>query len=95
MPQLLREIETIRRTGVAISEEENRYGFFSAGTVIRDFSGTAIAVISGAVPAALMKSEDRTKIADHVYDAAQNASLKLGAPIRRREAPAKPARKAR
>jgi DNA-binding IclR family transcriptional regulator len=80
---------------VAISEEENRYGFFSAGTVIRDFSGTAIAVISGAVPAAVTESDDRAKIAEQVYQAAQNASLKLGAPIRRREAPYKPSRKAR
>jgi DNA-binding IclR family transcriptional regulator len=95
VPQLLKEIETIRRTGVAISEEENRYGFFSAGTVVRDFSGTAIAVISGAVPAAVMKSDDRAKIADQVYQAAQNASVKLGAPMLRREAPYKPNRKAR
>ena len=93
--QLLKEIELIRRTGVAISEEENRYGFFSAGTVIRDFSGTAVAVISGSVPAAVTKTDDRAKIAEQVYQAAQNASLKLGAPIRRREAPYKPSRKTR
>jgi DNA-binding IclR family transcriptional regulator len=92
---LLKEIELIRRTGVAISEEENRYGFFSAGTVIRDFSGTAIAVISGAVPAAVTETDDRAKIAEQVYQAAQNVSLKLGAPVRRREAPYKPSRKAR
>jgi DNA-binding IclR family transcriptional regulator len=95
VPQLLKEIKLIRRTGVATSEEENRYGFFSAGTVIRDFSGTAVAVISGAVPAAVTESDDRAKIAEQVYQAAQNASLKLGAPMRRRESPYKPSRKAR
>jgi DNA-binding IclR family transcriptional regulator len=95
VPQLMKEIEVIRRTGVAISEEENRYGFFSAGTVVRDFSGTAIAVMSGAVPAALVRSDDRARIADHVYQAAQRASLKLGAPIHRRDIPAKPVRRAR
>jgi DNA-binding IclR family transcriptional regulator len=94
VPQLLKEIETVRRTGVAISEEENRYGFFSAGSAIRDFSGTAIAVLSGAVPAAMMKSGDRANIADYVYQAAEKASLKLGAPVRRRE-PFRPHRKAR
>jgi DNA-binding IclR family transcriptional regulator len=93
--QLLKEIEMIRLTGVAVSEEENRYGFFSAGTVVRDFSGAAIAVISGSVPATLMRSDDRLKIAEHVYEAAQNASRKLGAPVRHREAPYKPGRKAR
>jgi DNA-binding IclR family transcriptional regulator len=90
---LLKEIETIRRTGVAISEEENRYGFFSAGTVVRDFSGTTIAVISGAVPAATMKPDDRMKVAERVYEAAQNTSRKLGAPARRREPSYRPGRK--
>jgi DNA-binding IclR family transcriptional regulator len=95
VPQLLKEIETIRRTGVAISEEENRYGFFSAGTVVRDFSGTAVAVISGAVPASLLRSNDRSKISEYVYEAAHNASLRLGAPIRRSDGHAKSHRKSR
>lgn len=80
MPQLLAELETIRRTGYAVSEEENRQGFFSAGAVIRDRRGVAVAVISGAVPIVGLKNQDRTRIGRRVVEAAQNASRKLGAP---------------
>ncbi len=80
LPQLMKDIETIHRVGYAISEEENRQGFFSVGAVVRDVSGTAIAVISGAVPTSILKTNDRTIIARQVLEAAQNASRKLGAP---------------
>jgi DNA-binding IclR family transcriptional regulator len=80
LPRLLRELETVRRVGYATSEEENRLGFFSAGAVVRDVSGAAIAVISGAVPAARLKTNERTAIARQVLEAAQNASRKLGGP---------------
>jgi IclR family acetate operon transcriptional repressor len=80
LPQLMKEIETVRRRGYAISEEENRQGFFSAGAVVRDVRGAAIAVVSGAVPTAVLKTNDRAAIARQVVEAAQNASRKLGAP---------------
>ncbi len=80
LPQLIKEIETVRRLGYATSEEENRQGFFSAGAVVRDVGGTAIAVISGAVPTLTMKANDRSAIARQVIEAARNASRKLGAP---------------
>lgn len=80
LPQLIKEIETVRRLGYATSEEENRQGFFSAGAVVRDVSGAAIAVISGAVPTVTMKANDRSAIARQVIEAARNASRKLGAP---------------
>ena len=76
----MKEIETIRRLGYATSEEENRQGFFSAGAVVRDVSGRAVAVVSGAVPTGTLNDKDRTTIARQVLDAAQNASRKLGAP---------------
>jgi DNA-binding IclR family transcriptional regulator len=81
LPQLMKEIETIRRAGYATSEEENRQGFFSAGAVVRDVRGAAIAVVSGAVPTAILKANDRAVISRQVLEAAQNASRKLGAPI--------------
>ena len=81
LPQLLREIESIRRSGYATSDEENRQGFFSAGAVVRDMSGAAIAVISGAVPSRPMKDSDRLSIVRQVVEAAQNASSRLGAPV--------------
>lgn len=80
LPQLMKEVETIRRTGYATSEEENRQGFFSAGVVVRGASGAAVAVVSGAVPTAMLKASDRATIIRQVIDAAQNASRKLGAP---------------
>ena len=81
LPQLIKEIEAVRRMGYATSEEENRQGFFSAGAVVRDASGAAIAVISGAVPTVTMKANDRAAIARQVIEAARNASRKLGGPV--------------
>jgi DNA-binding IclR family transcriptional regulator len=75
LPQLIKEIETVRRLGYATSEEENRQGFFSAGAVVRDVSGAAIAVISGAVPTVTMKANDRSPIARQVIEAARNAAM--------------------
>ncbi|HVY56600.1 MAG TPA: IclR family transcriptional regulator [Xanthobacteraceae bacterium] len=80
LSQLLKDVEVVRQTGYATSEEENRHGFFSAGAVVRDASGTAIAVISGAVPMSMLKPNDRALIGRYVLEAAQNASRKLGAP---------------
>jgi DNA-binding IclR family transcriptional regulator len=79
LSQLLKDIHDIRRIGYAVSEEENRQGFFSAGAVVRDVSDTAIAVISGAVPTTMLSASNRTAVARHVLAAAQNASRKLGA----------------
>lgn len=81
MPQLLADLETIRRTGYAISEEENRQGFFSAGAVVRDRRGLAVAVISGAVATVSLKQREKAKLGKRVMQAAENASRKLGAPI--------------
>lgn len=79
MPSLLGELRNIRRAGFATSDEENRQGFFSAGVVVRDARGSVVAVISGAVPTAMLKGQDRARICRLVVAAAQNASRKLGA----------------
>jgi DNA-binding IclR family transcriptional regulator len=76
---LIGDLRNIRRTGFATSDEENRQGFFSAGAVVRDSRGSAVAVISGAVPTATLKAQDRAKVCRLVLEAAQNASRKLGA----------------
>jgi DNA-binding IclR family transcriptional regulator len=80
LTQLIAELEATRRQGYSVSDEENRLGFFSIGAVVRDASGSAIAVVSGAVPTAGLKNQDRVRIARLVVDAAHNASRKLGAP---------------
>src|SRR3954453_21222997 len=74
VPQLLVELETIRQQGYSVSEEENRLGFFSIGAVVRDATGAAIAVISGAVATAGLKNQDRARITRLVVQAAQSAS---------------------
>ncbi len=80
VPQLMAELENVRRLGYATSDEENRQGFYSVGAVVRDASGSTIAVISGAAPTAGLKAQDRVRIARLVVEAAHNASRKLGAP---------------
>lgn len=79
IPSLISELRNIRRAGFATSDEENRQGFFSAGAVVRDARGSAVAVVSGAVPTAMLKAQDRTRICRLVLAAAQNVSRKLGA----------------
>jgi DNA-binding IclR family transcriptional regulator len=79
LPSLLGELRNIRRAGFATSDEENRQGFFSAGVVVRDARGSAVAVISGAVATAMLRAQDRARISRLVVAAAQNASRKLGA----------------
>lgn len=78
--QLMTELRSARERGYTTSEEENRLGFFSAGAVVRDATGRVIAVISGAVPAAGLRDQDRIRIGRLVVEAAHNASRKLGAP---------------
>ncbi len=80
VPQLMAELEEVRRTGYATSDEENRLGFFSAGAVVRGANGAAVGVISGAVATAGLKAAERGRIARLVVQAAHNASRKLGAP---------------
>lgn len=79
LASLLAELRNVRRAGFATSDEENRQGFFSAGAVVRDARGSAVAVVSGAVPTSMLKAPDRTRICRLVAAAAQNASRKLGA----------------
>lgn len=80
LPQLFADLAEVRRNGVAVSEEENRQGFYSAGAVVRDANGTAVAVLSGAVPIFGLAEEQRGRISALVLAAARNASRKLGAP---------------
>jgi DNA-binding IclR family transcriptional regulator len=80
LQHLLTDLAEVRRLGYATSVEENRQGFFSAGAAVRDASGTAVAVVSGAVPTATLKPQERTAIGRLVLAAAQRASRKLGAP---------------
>ena len=78
--QLVAELRDVRRLGYAINDEENREGVYSVGVVIRDSTGKAIAVLSGAVPSRGLGNRDRAKMIELVSAAAHNTSRKLGAP---------------
>lgn len=80
LPQLFADLAEVRRVGYAVSEEENRQGFFSVGAVVRDASGSAVAVVSGAIPITGLARDRRDGIGTLVVAAARNASRKLGAP---------------
>lgn len=81
LDQLVAELHEVRRLGYALSDEENRAGFFSAGAVVRDAGARAVAVLSGAVPTAGLDGRGRAKIIDLVLKAAHTASRRLGAPV--------------
>ena len=84
LASVLTDLRSIRHSGFATSDEENRQGFFSVGAVVRDARGGVVGVISGAVPTATLKAPDRMRISRLVMDAANNASRKLGAADLRR-----------
>jgi DNA-binding IclR family transcriptional regulator len=79
LASLLADLRTIRRSGFATSDEENRQGFFSASAAVRDSLGGVVGVIAGAVPTARLKAPERMRVCRLVMDAANNASRKLGA----------------
>jgi DNA-binding IclR family transcriptional regulator len=78
--QLIADLQAIRNLGYSVSDQENRMGFYSVGAVVRDAAGSAIAVISGAIPTPELKSQDRPRLAKLVVEAARRASRRLGAP---------------
>jgi len=77
--EFMQEVEEIRRSGYAISDEENIEGVFAVGAVIRDTSGQAVASISGAVPRHQLQSEGIHNLCRIVADAGQRISRRLGA----------------
>jgi DNA-binding IclR family transcriptional regulator len=79
---LLVELREVRRTGIAISDEENLANVFSAGAAVRDSTGTVIAALSGAVPRQGMTKRDIDQVCVLVRDAADRVSRKMGAPHR-------------
>jgi DNA-binding IclR family transcriptional regulator len=104
IPQLLAELKEVREQGYATNDEENRYGVYSAGAIVRDSENRAIGALSGGVPSSGLNRKERSRVIRLVVDAARNASRRLGArvdddslparetvPISRRAAANKPA----
>lgn len=79
LDELMRELQEVRRTGFAVSDEENIEGVFAAGAVIRDASGYAVASLSGAVPRHQLQGDGIDSLCRTVTGAAQRISRRLGA----------------
>jgi len=75
----LKDLREVRRTGCAVSDEENIAGVFAAGAVIRDATGRAVAALSGAVPRHQLDAAGIEKLRRTVVSAAQRVSQRLGA----------------
>jgi DNA-binding IclR family transcriptional regulator len=79
LDEFMKEIQEVRRTGYAVSDEENIEGVFAAGAVVRDASGQAVASVSGAVPRHQLQSDGIDNLCHIVVGAAQRISRRLGA----------------
>jgi DNA-binding IclR family transcriptional regulator len=77
---VLAQLAQVRRTGHAISDEENLPGVFAVGAPVRDRSGHVTAAISGARPRWLTPDARVPELARVVLEAAAAISHALGAP---------------
>jgi DNA-binding IclR family transcriptional regulator len=81
IPQLLAELKQVREVGYATNDEENRYGVYSAGAIVRDSENRPIGALSGGVPSSGLTKKERSRVIKLVVEAANNASRRLGARI--------------
>jgi DNA-binding IclR family transcriptional regulator len=81
IPQLLAELKEVRAQGYATNDEENRYGVYSAGAIVRDSENRPIGALSGGVPSLGLTRKERSRVIKLVVEAAHNASRRLGARI--------------
>jgi DNA-binding IclR family transcriptional regulator len=83
---LAADLRDVRRSGCAISDEENLVGVYAVGAGVRDATGTTIAAISGALPRHEATRSRIAQISAWMTEAADRISLRLGAPATRRAA---------
>lgn len=73
------DLEVARRTGIAVSDEENLVGVYAVGAPVRDASGATVAAISGALPRHGVTKADLPRLSRLVRTAAARISTRLGA----------------
>jgi len=73
------DLQVARRTGHAVSDEENLVGVYAVGAPVRDASGAAVAAISGALPRHTVTRADLPRLGRLVREAAARISARLGA----------------
>jgi DNA-binding IclR family transcriptional regulator len=76
--ELKKQLEQIRKTGVAFQSEENRNGVEAVASVIRDVTGTAVAAISIAMPVFMTNQARREQLATLVRMGASLTSYRFG-----------------
>jgi len=76
--ELKKELEQVRKTGVAFNREQAREGVESIASVIRDASGTAVAAMSIAAPVFMMNQVKRKKLTTIVRLGTSLMSYQLG-----------------
>jgi DNA-binding IclR family transcriptional regulator len=81
VPLLLSELKQVRIQGYATNDEENRYGVYSAGAIVRDSQNRPIGALSGGVPSSGLTKNERNRVISLVVEAARNASRRLGAQV--------------
>jgi DNA-binding IclR family transcriptional regulator len=77
---VLAEVAAVRRTGYAVSDEENIVGVLAVGASVRDRAGHVVAAISAAAPRYLNPDDGIPRIARVVTGAAEAISRRLGFP---------------
>jgi IclR family KDG regulon transcriptional repressor len=78
LPELERELETVRRGGVAFEREESTPGVRCAAAPVRDASGAVVAAISASVPVARWEQYPEEHWVDLVKQGAEHFSALLG-----------------
>jgi len=76
--ELKKELEQVRKTGVAFNREQSREGVESTASVIRDASGMAVAAMSIAAPVFMMNQVKRKKLTTIVRLGTSLMSYQLG-----------------
>lgn len=75
--KFVEEIETVRRQGYALADQEHEAGIRAVGVPVMGPDGTALAAISIASPSFRMSLEDCIDVVPQLAEAARNLALLL------------------
>ncbi len=75
---LKEHLQKVRNEGLAYDFEENVAGVVCLGTVVRNFTGRAIAAMSVSMPIQRFRGERSTHLKEHLLAAANRLSTELG-----------------
>src|SRR5579875_2468534 len=76
--KLEKELETIRKQGFAISDNENELGLYGLAAPIRSYTGKIVAALNIVGPTSHMKGRNIDRIVQSLVNAANSISKELG-----------------